>query len=136
MSDTPAPRRREPVAMDWTPSQDEFDRFAALSGDDNPIHVDPAFSARTRFGRTVSHGMLLYTKVYGLVGRIWPDAAHVAQSLMFPHPAYAGEPLSIVITPDAGDPDLLHMEVSRKADGTKVLVAECRLEEPGKMEDA
>jgi acyl dehydratase len=41
-------------------TQAEFDAFARLSGDDNPIHVDPEFSARTRFGRTVAHGMLLY----------------------------------------------------------------------------
>lgn len=39
--------------------QADFDLFAGISGDNNPIHVDPAFSARTRFGHTVSHGMLL-----------------------------------------------------------------------------
>ena len=44
-------------------TQRDFDRFAALSGDDNPIHVDPAFAARTRFGRTVCHGMLLYSTI-------------------------------------------------------------------------
>ena len=57
------------VEAGWTPTQDAFDRFAALSGDDNPIHVDPDFSARTRFGRTVSHGMLIYSRVWALAGR-------------------------------------------------------------------
>ena len=33
-------------------TQQDFARFADLSGDNNPIHVDPQFSARTRFGRT------------------------------------------------------------------------------------
>ncbi len=49
-------------------SQTDFDRFAALSGDDNPIHVDAEFSARTRFGRTVAHGMLLYSIACSVLG--------------------------------------------------------------------
>lgn len=44
-------------------TQEDFDRFARLTGDNNPIHVDPQFSARTRFGRTVAHGMLLYSTI-------------------------------------------------------------------------
>ncbi len=40
-------------------SQTDFNRFAALSGDDNPIHIDPEFSAKTKFGQTVAHGMFL-----------------------------------------------------------------------------
>jgi acyl dehydratase len=51
----------------------EFDAFARLSGDDNPIHVDPDFSSRTRFGRTVSHGMLIYAKLWALVRQVRPE---------------------------------------------------------------
>ena len=74
-------------------SQRDFDRFAVLSGDDNPIHVDPAFSARTRFGATVAHGMLLYGAVCGVLGTRLPGPGtmQLEQELMFPSPTYAGE---------------------------------------------
>src|SRR3546814_11575937 len=72
-------------------SQAEFDLFARISGDNNPIHVDPDFSSRTRFGRTVSHGMLLYTVLWGLVQAHYPGARQSAQTLMFPNPAYRSE---------------------------------------------
>lgn len=72
-------------------TQQDFDAFAALSGDDNPIHVDPEFSARTRFKRTVSHGMLLYTVLRGLVDRVAPGAVQRSQDLQFPAPTYADE---------------------------------------------
>jgi len=53
-------------------SQDDFDRFAWPSSDQNPIHVDPLFSARTSFWRTVSHGMLPFTALRGLLTQCNP----------------------------------------------------------------
>lgn len=79
--------------FDHTPTQDEFDRFAAISGDANPIHIDPDFSARTRFGRTVSHGMLLYSIFWGALRRRYPKMRTARQSLKFSNPAFAGETL-------------------------------------------
>jgi len=76
-------------------SQEDFNRFAALSGDDNPIHVDPEFSARTRFGRTVSHGMLLYGIICGALSTHFPGAVQLQQGLMFPTPAFAGEEITV-----------------------------------------
>ncbi len=111
----------------WTPSQSDFDRFAALSGDDNPIHVDPAFSARTRFGRTVSHGMLLYSRAWALIKKHWPQAEHAGQNLMFPAPSYADEPLVIAIEPVDGDPSRLAVTITRQADGEVTLQGECLL---------
>lgn len=111
----------------WTPRQADFDRFADLSGDDNPIHVDPEFSARTRFGRTVSHGMLLYSRVWALIRRHWPEAEHAGQALMFPAPSYADEPLVITVAPTRDDPARLTVTIARQADGEVTLQGECLL---------
>ena len=78
-------------------TQTDFDRFAALSGDDNPIHVDPEFSAQTKFGRTVAHGMFLYSVVCSVLGARLPGPGTVQleQELMFPSPTYVGEEVTV-----------------------------------------
>ncbi|HEX5332213.1 MAG TPA: MaoC family dehydratase [Cellulomonas sp.] len=43
----------------WRPvTQAEVDAFADLTGDHNPIHVDPDFASGTPFGGTIAHGYL------------------------------------------------------------------------------
>ena len=77
-------------------SQRDFDRFAALSGDDNPIHVDPVFAARTRFGRTVCHGMLLYSTICrALTDALGPGFVQREQELIFVTPTYTGEEVEV-----------------------------------------
>jgi acyl dehydratase len=77
--------------------QSDFDRFAALSGDDNPIHVDPEFAARSKFGRTVAHGMFLYANACGMVDTPAPGqgTVQIEDELMFPSPTFAGEEVEI-----------------------------------------
>ncbi len=110
------------VHQDWVPTQAEFDLFAAISGDDNPIHVDPEFSARTRFGRTVSHGMLIYSKLWNLLRTGWPEARHRGQSLMFPNPCFVGDRVRLTVTP-AGD-GRFTVEAVRPADEAVLLTGE------------
>lgn len=106
------------AAAEWTPSQAEFDAFARLSGDDNPIHVDPAFSARTRFGRTVSHGMLIHARLWALMCQARPGAALRVQNLMFPAPAFAGEALRLEVRATAEG----HLAVSATRIADQVIV--------------
>jgi acyl dehydratase len=109
----------------WTPTQDEFDRFARVSGDDNPIHVDPEFSARTAFGRTVSHGMLIYTKLWGMVRAAQPGAVALRQTMMFPNPAFAGENVKLVVDGDL--PGTVAMRACRVSDNAEVFVGEAEV---------
>lgn len=117
------------LAIDRTLTQAEFDLFAQVSGDNNPIHVDPDFSARTRFGRTVSHGMLLYTVLWGMVQTLYPGARQAGQALMFPNPAYAGEALRFEISEIAaeGPTRRLATRVSRVGDGAVTLDGETEI---------
>jgi len=81
------------ASLNRTFSQSDFDAFAALSGDNNPIHVDPEFAARTRFGQTVAHGALLCAVLRGLVEELVPGGRQVSQATQYPAPSPAGVPL-------------------------------------------
>jgi len=113
-----------------TLTQADFDRFAAVSGDTNPIHVDAAFSARTAFGRNVSHGMLLYAVFWGLLRCAFPGSRQRSQSLMFPNPAFAGEPLVFSATETRRTDTEVRLEIliSRVADHAVVCSGESVLE--------
>ncbi len=113
-------------------AQADFDRFAAISGDDNPIHVDPAFSARTKFGRTVAHGMFLYGVVSGVLGTRLPGPGtlQVDQELLFPSPTYAGEKVTVQVElvqlePDGGLAELATAVM--RQDGTPGLQGRTRV---------
>ncbi len=106
-------------------SQAEFDAFARLSGDDNPIHVDPEFSARTRFGRTVAHGMLLYSVICGAISRHFPGVVQVSQELKFPAPTFAEEPMTILLQSAETDGRQVRLLTEmRNPEGTVTLTGE------------
>ena len=46
-----------PVVKELT--QEKISRYALAGGDGNPLHTDPEFAARTQFGGTIAHGMLV-----------------------------------------------------------------------------
>jgi acyl dehydratase len=83
----------------FTLDQEDFKRFAALSGDDNPIHVDPLFAARTKFGKPVAHGMHLYSLVCRVLGSALPGPGTMilSQEMMFPAPTFAGEEITVAV---------------------------------------
>jgi len=79
-------------------SQADFDDFARLSGDDNPIHTNPDYCAGTRFGRPVAHGLLLCSVLRGLIDKLLPGQVLSEQAVMFPAPTYADEPVNFTVT--------------------------------------
>ncbi|MFM9436997.1 acyl dehydratase [Janthinobacterium sp. CG_23.3] len=119
MSSVPSGFRR-------TLQQSDFDRFAVLSGDDNPIHCDPEFAGRSHFGATVAHGMFLYGLIYRALGEALPGAGmlQLEQELMFPNPSFAHDDVEVLVTPlpGRGDGSRSFSTVVRKQAGGAAIV--------------
>ena len=75
----------------------DIEAFADVSGDRNPVHLDEAFAAKTRFGGRIAHGMFvaslisttLATKLPG------PGTIYLGQSLKFLRPARLGDVITV-----------------------------------------
>ncbi|MBR0651687.1 dehydratase [Roseomonas terrae] len=78
--------------------------FARISGDDDPVHTDPDFAARTAFGRCIAHGALvmgLLSTTASMMSRrsVARGAAGTPVSagydrIRFTRPVFAGETLT------------------------------------------
>ncbi len=83
-----------------TISQADIRRFVELTGDDNPLHVDPAFAATTSFKEVVVHGMLGASLISAVIGTKLPGpgALWISQNLEFLLPVRLGDTLTILCT--------------------------------------
>lgn len=74
-------------------------RFARLTGDTNPLHRDPVYAEKTRFGRPIAHGMLAATQIATLIGTRLPGpgAIYLSQDLTFLAPVYVGDRLTATV---------------------------------------
>ncbi len=71
----------------------DLQRFIAITGDTNPLHVDDAFAAGTPFGRRILHGMLTASIFSTMVGMLLPGtgAIYRSQTIRFLLPVYLDE---------------------------------------------
>ena len=69
--------------FEWTRTltPEDVQQFADVTGDDNPIHIDPEYAATTRFGKPIAHGVLVLGLVSKVLGRDFPGPGSVAVSI-------------------------------------------------------
>lgn len=74
-------------------TDEDVQRFIAITSDVNPLHVDDAFAATTKFGRRVIHGMLTASIFSTMVGMFLPGtgAIYRSQTISFLLPVYVGD---------------------------------------------
>jgi acyl dehydratase len=92
----------------------DIDGFAAITGDNDPIHMDEAYAAGTAYGRRIAHGMLvmgLLSTASSLISRkaVARGAKGVPVSLgydriRFVRPAFIGDHLTARYRIEAIDP--------------------------------
>lgn len=76
-----------------TVTADTIREFVDATGDDNPIHSDPAFAAGTRFGRVIAPGILTGGMLSAVIGTRLPGpgTVYLSQSFRFLRPVYVGD---------------------------------------------
>lgn len=81
-------------------TQDEVKRFAELTGDNNPLHLDAEYAATTNFKRPIIHGMLGATVFTKVLGTQFPGfgSIYLKQTLEFLRPMFVETDYKAVFT--------------------------------------
>ncbi len=77
-----------------TVTSDDIQKFAEVSGDTNPLHSDPEYAKKTRFGECIAHGMLSAGYISAVLGsKLAPHACviYLSQTLRFLRPVKVGD---------------------------------------------
>ena len=110
--------------------------FAEVSGDRNPIHLDEAYAARTRFGQRIAHGMFTASLVSALLGMRLPGpgAVYLSQTLQFLGPVRIGDVVtaSVEIVELVAARNRVRLFCECVVDGRAVLEGEAWVAVPGR----
>jgi len=71
--------------------------FAEVSGDRNPIHLDEAVAAKSKFGRRIAHGAILFGIVSKVLGMDMPGmgTVYLGQTCNFKLPVFIGDTVKL-----------------------------------------
>ena len=84
------------ASLEKTITEEDLSHFIAITGDENPLHVDEDFARQTFFGQRIAHGMLSASLFSTLVGMHIPGigAIYKSQTLEFLRPVFIGDTLT------------------------------------------
>lgn len=86
-------------AITFTKTIDEADveRFAAISGDTNPLHLDGDSASETRFEGRIAHGILTAGLISAALGRLPGTCVYLSQDLEFRAPVELGDRVTATV---------------------------------------
>ena len=113
-----------------TVSEEDVVAFARATGDEQPLHLDDAYAAKSRFKRRVAHGMLTAGFISAALGtKLAPHATviYLSQSLRFLRPVFPGDTVTAHLEVTEVDPEKRFVTCSTECvnqDGQPVLTGE------------
>lgn len=81
-------------------TEDDIQKFAEVSGDFNPLHMDDEFAKTTVFGQRIAHGALTASYISGILGNNLPGpgAIFTGLSMRFRRPVFIGDKVTVRAT--------------------------------------
>jgi phosphate acetyltransferase len=88
------------ISLSHTLTAKDIELFAAVSGNVNPVHVDPAFARDDMFHQIIAHGMWTGALISTLLGTELPGPGTIyrSQTLNFRHPIVVGDTVVATVT--------------------------------------
>jgi len=95
----PSLRPGDKASRTQTISDEMIQSFADLTGDTNPVHLDDAYAAGTRFGRRIAHGMIAAGLISATLANDLPGpgTVYLSQTLQFKTPIYPGDTVTAMV---------------------------------------
>ncbi len=123
------PKVGDTASMSRTITQEDIEKFAELTGDSNPVHLDGEFAKKTRFGRRIAHGMWGASLISAVLGTTLPGpgTVYLSQSIKFQAPIYAGDTVTatVTVTKVRDDKPILTLDTTcTNQDGKVILTGE------------
>ncbi|MGO1502413.1 MAG: MaoC/PaaZ C-terminal domain-containing protein [Marinobacter sp.] len=117
-----------------TLSERELVLFAAVSGDFNPVHLDPEFAANSMFGERIAHGMWSGSLISAALATVMPGpgTVYLDQNLSFKRPVKLNDTLTVNLTVLRKDPKnrVVIRCVVTNQNNQKVVIGEARVLAP------
>ncbi len=97
LSELPAVGTR--ATRERTITDDDIVRFAEVSGDRNPVHLDADYAARSPFGQRIAHGFLIGSLISAAIGMDLPGpgSIYLGQTLKFVAPVHIGDTVTVSV---------------------------------------
>ena len=79
-----------------TITDEDVRRFAELSLDTNPVHLDEEYARQSLFGQRISHGMLYGSLISAVLGTKLPGPGciYLSQTFKFSKPVFLGDTIT------------------------------------------
>jgi len=96
---TPLPAVGARATRERTITDSDIVRFAEVSGDRNPVHLDEEYAARSPFGQRVAHGFLTGSMISAVIGMDLPGpgSIYLGQTLKFLAPVRIGDTVTVSV---------------------------------------
>lgn len=87
------------VIEEYEVTPEMVSQFAEVTGDKNPLHLDPEYAKNTIFGRPIAHGMFGASLISAILGTKLPGKGTIykSQTLKFIRPVYVGERIIVKV---------------------------------------
>lgn len=119
-----------------TITEEDITKFADVSGDYNPLHMDAEYAATTAFGQRIAHGALTASFISAILGNYLPGpgAVFVGLSMRFRRPVFIGSEVTVRAEVSEMNPrgNRVTLTVACLVEGKRVISGEAQVVVPSR----